>query len=265
MIGALAGPTSVMAADSANVAGSPISGGYDPNIGGGNCQGTAYGRVDGAFVLFTANHCRYHLENGENVLNPEDRSGEPVYGRNGTQIGTWGPLSSAGSVHDLTFIYINASSKPSNANKVFRGPISGASDWWTMTAQPTSDFGCDGSNLLSGAAVHQNAQPVSGALTAIYRSSSTQFGYGFGPVGSGLTRNCTVKVSNTVRFNVFVESASPYVSSLGTDKLLGHATGQWSGGGCASACITFTPIYHGIEHLDSFFGGVTRLCITAAC
>lgn len=251
---ALVAPQHVAAADGTNLAGRPISGGYDPNIGGGNCQGIAYGRVNGAFVLFTADHCR---KGAGGVVNSMDRSGQVVYGPNGTRIGVWGPLSSAGADHDLTYIFIDAASKPTYANQIYRGVVSIYADWWSMTAQPVvSTDGCDAQANWGGDTAWQMAQPTSGAIGTPYTSRAATLGVENVSEGSGLTRNCTIVMNGlSTRFGTYVESGSPVVKSGATNKLFGHVTGG----------ITVTPIAHGLAALDNFYGGDTRLCITAAC
>ena len=270
LLGALTLPTPVAAADPTNLAGRPISGGYDPNIGGGNCQGIAYGRVNGALVLFVPHHCRHHSEfiNGKwvQVVNSMDRSGMVVYGPNGTRIGTWGPLSTPSATHDLSFIYIDAASKPTNANQIYRGPDPAAADWWTMTAQPTStSSGCDGS--WSADIVWQMAQDQSGDLDWIYYDRQGTAMNFLVSKGSGLTRYCAIRTGIYVRnlcncsANV-VESGSPVVRQDYQSRLFGYMTLSYS---CLYDCLAVTPIYEGIHALDDWYGGDTRLCITASC
>ena len=239
--------------DTSNLAGRPISGGYDANIHGGNCQGIAYGRVDGRLVLFTANHCRF--SNG--VINPEDRSGQPVYGPNGSRIGVWGPTSTVASTHDLTFIYIDAAAKPANTNRIYRGPYNGAGgvdDWWVMTGQPTVDMGCDGTWKEDFS--WQMAQPKSGALNTVF---TTRAAYLWRIVnvnsGSGVTRHCQIEMSGLQDRTGYVESGSPVMNEDWTNRLFGYIVNDW----------TAVPMYHGIEHFDAFYGGDTRLCVTASC
>lgn len=264
VLAALALPAPVAAADPTNAAGRPISGGYDPNIGGGNCQGIAYGRVAGALVLFVPHHCRYGKE-CSGCLNSMDRSGMVVYGANGTRIGTWGPLSTPSATHDLTFIYIDAASKPTYANRIYRGPDPAASDWWTLTAQPTSTTsGCDGN--WSADAAWQMAQDQEDLDWIYYNRQGSLMNF-LVSKGSGLTRYCAIRTGLYVRNlcscpSDVVESGSPVIREDYQTRLFGYMTLSYS---CLYDCLAVTPIYEGIHALADWYGGDTRLCITAAC
>ncbi len=261
VVAALLSPGPVAAGDASVIAGRPIGGVYDPNVFGENCQGIVYGRVDDDFVLFVAHHCR-HVG--------ADDPGDAVFGPNGQQIGTWGPWG-VGDAHDLSYIKINASSTPTTANRIYRGPSDGIlSTYWTITASPTeAASSCDGNDLMSHT-VYQNAQGENGSLSTNWQTrAGFTNGYHVGPTGSGTTRNCTVKVGLTVRFNQFVESSSPFTRGSGNSgTLVGSATGQYTCG--ATSCITMTPIWNGLFALDQYWANHgdhagAWICTSASC
>jgi hypothetical protein len=115
--------TPVAASFTGNLAGRPINGNATQT-----CQGTAYGKVGGQLVLFTAWHCRsstgYTLD------------GTPVTGPTGYAIGTWGTRHE-GNSHDLDYIVLYSDSHPTTGlNTIYRGNPGYQPYYWTITSQP---------------------------------------------------------------------------------------------------------------------------------
>jgi hypothetical protein len=125
---ALASPAVVSGATPPFVAGRPITGRMSDANG---CQGTAYGRVNGEMVIFTAWHCM----EGAGQL-----PGDAVKFYDGRTLGWWG-RDALGAQHDLAYVRLASGMIPtSGRNRVYQGRSEGADQWWTITRMPS--IGC---------------------------------------------------------------------------------------------------------------------------
>jgi hypothetical protein len=266
LIGALALPAPAYAT-SVNVAGRPIQGNINTGHAG-SCSGIGYGRVNGSLVVFLADHCR--------TGHSENEPGDPVMGPTGVVIGTWASIIPAIQQHDLSYFWVNAAGTPGNANRIYRGDVAG-SDFWEMTAQPSSALSCDGEAEWGSDDIYQMNQ-ISSETTEPYRTGSlpaealsdlyTYYSYVTYSDGSTHCRIYTYDLPVRYAPNLHIESSSPIMKEAQSARLFAYATGMSNG--CGGDCITITPIYNSLKAADDYWevNGSNLgayMCIDAAC
>lgn len=220
-----ASATPVAAADTDNLAGRPYNGNAATE-----CQGTIYGRVNNAMVLFTANHCR------------GNRAGDPVYNKAGKRIGQW-TASNAGNSGDLTWIVLDTGMYPaSNRNYV----TANGSTFVNRKTMPTVPC----SALTFPRNMMHYWQPTL-ANTYAYRLGSA--------TGKDATGTyCTVKTNLSVHTG-YKDSGSLGVISQEADVVFGVAWYEIGGK------IVFGSWYQAIRDVDAAFTGTVKFCSDSDC
>jgi hypothetical protein len=223
----------------------------DQVLGTDHCRVAAYGRVNGAVVIFIANHC-----------GPTGGAYEGLVARTNSniRIGVYGKRELGWTNNDLAYIILDAAWVPSVAsgmrNKIYRGDVSG-SDYWTMTTQPTVGDGC--SAFASSKNVYENWQRYFGTDTA-YRTGQT---LGAGPDGCG-TDGGNIQTNLDWHGGVCCTSGTPVVAQRDTTTLTGMITGQVGG------LMYFETFAEGLADLDAYWDthgnwSGAKLCVDADC
>jgi hypothetical protein len=237
------------------LAGRPISGDAQ-----GSCQGTAYGKVGGLLVLFTAWHCRNGRTDGSNVIGPD-----------GGVIGYLG-FYHQGNSHDVDYIVIQDYPHPtSGLNTIYRGNPGYTPYYWTITGNPYSlgcpDIGGTGA-VPWGSTVLQDFNPTI-TSTWSFTSSTTVAFEKYLVTGTYPNVECTVETTQSPITGYGTAGASG-----GSEILAGHATvwgiasGWWDKNGngtgpdSSDGTVT-TPMREGLLALN--YQTATRLCYTSTC
>lgn len=228
------------------LAGRPINGNASQT-----CQGTAYGKVGGVLVLFTAWHCRGPAADGS-----------AAYGPNGQVIGSYGYLHQ-GNSHDLDYIVIQAYDHPTTGlNTIYRGNPGYTPYYWTITSQPYQNhLTCNEleATVAWGTGVYQNFQSTN--LSAFpFRSGTTVWWQDFHSDDHYPWVACTVKVTQTVQ-TAYKDSGSSFILQ-GYATVFGIASSSWyTSDGVQHLLIT--PMSEGLLALN--YQTATSLCTTSTC
>lgn len=257
LISTLATAPPVLASATTNLAGRPITGYADEW-----CQGTAYGRVDGSIVLFTAAHCR------PNGGAPGSSNGVAVKNISGQTIGTFWETGGV-SVYDMAYIKLNAGFVPSNPNQIFAGDLgnNGTDNWWTITYKwGHSAFACPSidSYFGSNGTIYHNFQQY--ILYNEAARSGTILGY-WGAY-NGTAAYCQVRISQT-RHVGYKDSGSSFIITAFNGAVAGVGTAYCSAG-CAAENIIITPWRAAITTLGDYWDNHGTMqgawfCINTAC
>ena len=288
---ALVAPAPVAAAETTNLAGRPING-YSANNsaapfqwmcitsgpctasneyayqnGSGTGHGIAYANVDGRLALLYPHHGRAHTS----------FDGRNVYGPNGAKIGTWAAdvCATVNSVfhclkdYDLAVIWIDAEDRPANLNRVYRGNELFGDNFWTITADPSSSYNCDGMDDGSewGKNIYQNFQ----------HTSTSEVHYGTYVAQGFLDNNdpsntCTVKTTTPwhgAGSPSYRDSGTPYIHNSQQSSVWAFGTVRFPNC-CGGHNIAVTPLYGGLKVLDTYWEARSRftganLCRAADC
>ena len=169
-------------------------------------------------------------------------------------------------------------------HRIYRGSVA-SSDFWYITAQPSSGLGCDDYLNWAGDDAYFNWQQ-SDSSTYAYRTGnihnrlSSNFAdmWAIPPyadvdnrphsTGDGF-KDCRISTDEQRHGNCCVDSSVPVVKEGNTARLFGWASGQMECG-LPLTCITIVPAYEGIGALDAYWEthGVNNgayVCIDAAC
>jgi hypothetical protein len=212
------------------------------------CQGVAYGRVDGALVLFTANHCADGRGQGDIVLDP-----------NGSMLGSW-HYTGHSEEHDLAWIELIAGAHPSNLNQVYRGGFA-PTDYATITQPyPSSSLSCASIDSRFGVATSQYFQNTTQSIANPRTGHITGYTW-YTPS----TNQCLVQTDIPAQCCGIKDSGSPFGLYGFSYTMFALATGGANGGG-----LQVTPLYEGIHAIDDFYYARGNhlgafMCYTASC
>jgi hypothetical protein len=261
------GARPVSAAYTGNLAGRPMGGYADAEshgqVGPNGCMGTAYGRVNGYKVLFTAGHCEADPNSGG--------PGAAVYAPDGSVLGWWGVNNTGAEQHDLAWVKL-AGNFPSNPNQIYRGDY-GTVDWWTINGQPTKiDGGCGtGPSAYDNVALFQNWQ-LTTSTTYVFRSG---FGVGWGYFDGhqDSTNFCTINTSILAPLwsnGTPARSSGAPIIEVGHATVMGISSHAFSQDGGATWYMNVTPLFEGMYAVNYYYthNGYTQgayLCYTASC
>jgi len=247
LLGASATPVAAMTG--------PILPGRPIFVNGQSCRGTAYGRVNGAFVLFLANHCYDSLATGAPIY---DTSTNPD-----TFIGYLGQRSSLWNGNDLTYIRLDSTRIPaSGRNRIYKGDMTGngltSDDYFYVTRNPSTPCSSlpPGGNWLDD--IYHPFQATQ-ATTTKYRTGQL-----FGKMSNGGPDGCLILTLLSVH-SACCDSGSPLIGSWATNTVLGIATDREP----SNNTIRFNSLYEGLEDLNDYMvdhgGSGAWLCQTSAC
>ena len=250
LLGASATPVAAMTGPI--LPGRPIS--TDGHTGNG-CRAWAYGRVNGAMVLFVADHCFATQQEGAAVYD---------MGANPDQfIGYMGKRSNLWGGNDVAYIVLDSTRIPSSGrNRIYRGDVTNngltSDDYWYVTHQP--DWGCSEPYL--------NTHYYDVVYVPFQSSQSTTTDYRYGRM-LGHTSNgndgCLVATDLQSRLSqgVCCDAGSAFVPSWDTGTVWGVATDA------PNNKLRFNSVKEGLDDLNAYMldhgGSGARLCTTSAC
>lgn len=240
LLGSLLAPSVSAVTLQTNLAGRPLN---------GNtvlwCTGVAYGRVNGAMVIFTANHCADGRQ-----------PGDYVYGATGQPLGTWGSNGTS-TPYDLAWIKLLNGNWPTVPYQIYRGDCSdgtcpgGTSSYWTVdNLQGSNDYSCANAPLHTGADVWENWR------TTVDDHSRARLGefLSMGPTtaGGGWSTPCMLQ-TNLLYSTTYKHSGAGLVAHTG--EVLGVATSV-----DGSGRLRFSNFREAITRLDNALPGGAYLC-----